>query len=67
MKRPDGSQGAALAQGLTLLDTIRPDDPLGWLSDYLMDPSAEVWADQARAARAERGKHTAHGTIPTTT
>lgn len=53
-RRPDGTQGAALAQGLTMLDSIRPDDPLGWLSEYLRDPASEKWISQARAARQER-------------
>ena len=53
-RRPDGTQGAALAQGLSMLDSIRPEDPLGWLSEYLRDPTSEKWINQARAARQER-------------
>ena len=53
-RRPDGTAGAALAQGLTMLDAIRPDDPLGWLCDYLRDPTSEKWADQASVARQQR-------------
>lgn len=52
--RPDGSQGAALAQGLAMLDSIRPEDPLGWLSNYLRDPTSEQWTNQAHAARQQR-------------
>lgn len=52
--RPDGTQGAALAQGLTMLDSIRPQDPLRWLSEYLRDPTSEKWVNQTRAARQER-------------
>jgi hypothetical protein len=57
-RKPDGTQGAALAQGLSMLDSIRPDDPLGWLADYLQDPASETWAEQARAARARAGEMT---------
>ncbi len=37
-----------------MLDSIRPEDPLGWLADYLRDPSSEQWAHQAHAARQQR-------------
>lgn len=53
-RRPDGTTGAALAQGLAMLDAIRPDDPLGWLCDYLRDPTSQKWAHQASVARQQR-------------
>ena len=39
-----------------MLDSIRPEDPLGWLSDYLRDPTSDRWATQARAARQHRAE-----------